>query len=293
MPGREAACSGFGHTPGRLEREALMTTELERYQHYGRRIDALIRPATFPLAVKLISSEAEIKPEYKRPLKDMGVQNFVCQNFKMARSYGWTLAVTPADINCKPAREVYGWDIPSEEDKRWADEFCVGLYAKDAETNQAFRKHLHGPNFSFAGLIISPLSRTKVVPDTVLIYCLPAQAMRFIQGYLYMEGGVLEFGAAGRVGSCHEGVTKTLQTGKPQYVTLGNGDRIWGGAQDHEVLFSCPKDKLDLLMEGLEKTHAAGLRYPIPQYMNFSPGFQSSFEKAAMDRAGGTIRKEP
>ncbi|MBP1717325.1 MAG: hypothetical protein H6Q43_763, partial [Deltaproteobacteria bacterium] len=44
-----------------------MTPELDRYRNYGERIEALIRPATFPLAVKLIQSETEILPEYKRP----------------------------------------------------------------------------------------------------------------------------------------------------------------------------------------------------------------------------------
>jgi uncharacterized protein (DUF169 family) len=210
----------------------------------------------------------------------------------MARSYGWTMAVTEADINCKLARAVYGWDVLAEEEMKWAEAFSVGLYSKDEDTARRFDRHLHSLDSEFKGLIISPLARTKVVPDSVLIYCLPAQAMRFVQGYLFMEGGVLEFSAAGRVGSCHEGVTKTIKTNKPQYVTLGNGDRIWGGAQDYEVMFSCPGKKLDILMEGLEKTHAAGLRYPIPQYMNYSPGFQASFEEAAIARAGGTIEKK-
>jgi len=56
-------------------------------------------------------------------------------------------------------------------------------------------------------------------------------------------------------------------------------------------MFSCPRDRLDALIEGLEATHAAGLRYPIPAYMNYTPGFQESFEKEAMKRAGGTIVK--
>jgi len=269
-----------------------MATELDRYRKYGERIEDLIRPATFPLAVKLIKSETEILPEYKRPSRDMALQNFVCQNFKMSRSYGWTIAITEADINCKPARSVYGWETATAEGAEWAKSFSVGLYAKDAMTNSKFGRHLYTLNNEYPGLIISPLARTKVVPDSILIYCLPAQAMRFIQGYLFMEGGVLEFSAAGRIGSCHEGVVKTIKTNLPQYVTLGNGDRIWGGAQDHEVMFSCPREKLDTLMEGLEKTHTAGLRYPIPQYMNYSPGFQASFEKAAVERAGGTIKKE-
>ena len=74
-----------------------MTTELDRYRKYGERIEALIRPATFPLAVKLIKNETEIKPEYKRPYRDMKLQNFICQNFKIARSYGWTIAITEVD----------------------------------------------------------------------------------------------------------------------------------------------------------------------------------------------------
>jgi uncharacterized protein (DUF169 family) len=269
-----------------------MTTELDRCRKYGERIEALVRPATFPLAVKLIKSEMEIQADYKRPSRDMGIQNFVCQNFKMARSYGWTIAITEADINCKLARAVYGWDVLTAKELEWAEAFSIGLYAKDGATARRFDQHLHSLDDKFEGLIISPLTRTKVVPDSVLIYCLPAQAMRFVQGYLFMEGGVLEFSAAGRVGSCHEGVTKTIKTNKPQYVTLGNGDRIWGGAQDYEVMFSCPGAKLDILIEGLEKTHTAGLRYPIPQYMNYSPGFQASFEKAAIARAGGTIEKK-
>ena len=73
----------------------------------------------------------------------MGLQNFVCQNFKMARSYGWTIAITEADINCKPARAIYGWDMATAEEAAWADAFSVGLYAKDGVTNSKFGQHLH------------------------------------------------------------------------------------------------------------------------------------------------------
>jgi hypothetical protein len=65
----------------------------------------------------------------------------------------------------------------------------------------------------------------------------------------------------------------------------GMDSEIW-------VIYACPGAKLDILIEGLEKTCTAGLRYPIPQYMNYSPGFQTSFEKAAIARAGGTIEKK-
>jgi len=106
-----------------------MTKAIEEYRTYGQRIEALIRPATFPLAVKIVRSAAEIPPEFKRPSRDLGLQNFVCQNFKIARTYGWSMALTAADTNCKLARAVYGWDVLTEEEREWAEAFSVGLRA--------------------------------------------------------------------------------------------------------------------------------------------------------------------
>jgi uncharacterized protein (DUF169 family) len=265
--------------------------ELEKYRKYGKQIEEYIRPVTFPLAIKLLENESEIPNKAKRPKKDLDLQNFVCQNFKMVRTYGWTIAITEEDIVCKLARLVYGWE-KSENIAKWGHQFNVGLYSKDLETSKKLDKCLYMLPEEYIGLVISPLTRTKVIPDIVQIYCNPAQAMRFIQGYLYMKGGVMEFTAAGRIGSCHEGVIKPIQTNEPQLIILGNGDRVWGGAEDNEVLFSIPESKLSLIMEGLEATHKAGLRYPIPKYMNYKPGFQSKFKKNASGRAGGTILKE-
>jgi uncharacterized protein (DUF169 family) len=261
----------------------------ETFHRLGAAIETFIRPATYPLAVKLVREEKAIPPECKRPKQVFGVQNFVCQNFKIARAYGWTMAVTDQDINCYLARSIYGWDPVSEESVKAAHAFNIGLYARDMETSKKLEAHLFRPKGPLHGLVISPLTRARVVPDVILIYCLPAQAMRLIQGYLFIQGGALSFSATGRIGSCHEGVIKTVLTAEPQLVLLGNGDRVWGGAQDAEVLFACPAAKLEMLVEGLAATHAAGLRYPVPAYMNYSPGFQDDFEKRALSRAGRTI----
>ncbi|MCD6585219.1 MAG: DUF169 domain-containing protein [Desulfobacteraceae bacterium] len=269
-----------------------MDKNLNMFHEMGAKIEKYVRPATFPLAVKVIKSGSDQPSQYKRPSVDLNLRNFVCQNFKMSRTYGWTIEIREEDINCLLARSIYGWDPVTEETVKWSNAFSVGLYAKDTMTSEKLFKHLYRFDEEIQGLVISPLARTKVVPDVVLIYCLPAQAMRFIQGYLYVEGGVLEFSSAGKIGSCHEGIVKAIVTNQPQMVMLGNGDRVWGGAQDSEVMFACPYSKLNSLMEGLEATHNAGLRYPVPQYMNYAPGFQAEFEQKADQRAGGTIAKK-
>ena len=268
-----------------------MKNDLQQYRTMGEQLEKYLRPATFPLAVKLLKPDTLIDFSYKSPLRDLGLQNFICQNFKMSRSYGWTIKIGPEDINCRSARAIYGWDELSDDSFNGLADFAKGLYAKDAQTLEKYGEYLFPAEEGISGLVISPLTRTKIVPDVVLIYCLPAQVMRLIQGYLFHEGGALEFSCAGRTESCHDGITKPITTGKPQLVLLGNGDRVWGGAQDSEVMFSCPNEKLDILMDGLKTTHEAGLRYPIPTYMSYSPGFQQSFEEAALKRSGVTLVK--
>ncbi len=264
---------------------------LEKYIQYGKLFEKYLRVNTFPIAIKLLTEGSEIPANAKRSLRDLGTQTFICQNFRMARSYGWTMVVTEEDCVCLLARGIYGWDPISQESIKFGNKFSEGLYSKDVETAEIFSKGLNYLDKKILGLVISPLTRTKVEPDVVQIYCNPAQAMRLIQAYLYFEGGSLQFTAAGRVGSCHDGVITPYLTQKPQLVILGNGDRVWGGAEDTEVMFAIPKSKLELITKGLETTHAAGLRYPIPKYMNYKPGFQTKFKKRAVQKSGGTIVK--
>ncbi len=266
--------------------------ELKRFREAGHVFERLLRLSSFPLAIKLVKDTTELPLNCKSPQKDLNTKNFLCQNFKISRTYGWTMAIMNEDCVCKLARMVFGWDPYTKEMEEWAHQFNVGLYSKDLETSKKLEKELFFLKEKYEGVVISPLTRTKIIPDVIQIYCLPAQAMRLIQAYLYMEGGVMTFTAAGRIGSCHDGVLKPFLTNKPQLVILGNGDRVWGVAEDSELLFSLPSQCLSLILEGLEKTHDAGLRYPIPKYMNYAPGFQTSFKKKAQDRAKGTLIKD-
>jgi len=139
-----------------------MTKELSGYQKMGKKIEENIRPSTFPLAIKMIKSESEIQFRYKSPSTDLNLQNFVCQNFKMSRSYGWTMVLTEKDINCQGARNIYGWDPITEQTEAKGHSFTVGLYAKDLETSKKGAKNIYRFNNDYQGMVISPLVRTKV-----------------------------------------------------------------------------------------------------------------------------------
>jgi uncharacterized protein (DUF169 family) len=210
----------------------------------------------------------------------------------MARRYGWTIKVLPDDCSCRIAREVYRWEGADLSDASDLANFALGLYASSVENERGFVENLQPLERAAKGVVISPLEWTKIEPDVVLIFGNAAQMMRLIQSYLYVKGGVLTFTATGRAGSCSDGVVKAFVNQEPRLVVLGNGDRVWGMAQDDELLFALPSGQLDDLLEGLEATNEAGLRYPVPSYMNFAPGFQAEFEERALQRSGTTIIKK-
>jgi len=120
-------------------------------------------------------------------------------------------------------------------------------------------------------VLYSPLERTTIDPHVVLLYVNPAQLMRLIHGITHHEGKPIESRFSGRAASCTEGVLGAHLTQTPQVVVPGNGDRVWGACQDHEMLMAVPANQLQKLVEGLEKTHQTGVRYPIPSYLRYQP----------------------
>ena len=77
---------------------------MNNWHEMGKIIQKYIRPATFPLAVRIVQDAAESQNEFKRP----PTPNFLCQNMTMSRRYGWTIHVLPKDCTCIPARAAWG-----------------------------------------------------------------------------------------------------------------------------------------------------------------------------------------
>jgi hypothetical protein len=64
-----------------------------------------------------------------------------------------------------------------------------------------------------------------------------------------------------------------------RYLVLENGDRIFPMTQDYEMSFIIPLSKMDTVLEGLAKTHKAGIRYPITSFFDFQPTFPPSYQE--------------
>lgn len=244
---------------------------MEKWIQLGEQLRNLVNPSTFPVAVKFLGTENEIPRRAKRPLRDLGVRMAPCQGSAMARRYGWTVAFTDEDVGCAIAAHTYGWD--RVRDPQGAVHFLITMnYASDEEAAAQVLKGFSTLKTEHAPIVVySPLERTKIEPDVILIYGNPAQMMRLIHGATYHSGKPVESSFSGRAASCTEGVIAAYMDNALKIVVPGNGDRVWAGCQDHEMLMAVPRAQLTGLVQGLEKTHQKGIRYPIPTYLKYRP----------------------
>ncbi|MBW1928922.1 MAG: DUF169 domain-containing protein [Deltaproteobacteria bacterium] len=244
---------------------------MNKYLEVAEKIREFINPDTFPVAVGIFKDASDIPPSAKIPIRDLKAPMAPCQGTAMARRYGWTVAFTAKDVGCAIAAHTYGWK--RIEDNKGAIRFLMGMnYVsnEDAahEVLKGFRSLDMGDSLT---VVYSPLQRTKIKPDVVLIYCNPAQLMRLIHGATHSRGKPITCSFSGRAASCTEGVIGAYLDGECKVVIPGNGDRVWATCQDHEVLMAIPAARLWEVVEGIELTHKKGIRYPIPSYIRYSP----------------------
>jgi len=240
-------------------------------------LNKFIRPLTFPIAVKLVESVDQFPEKTRRPFRDMGFKTNLCVGMTMARKYGWTVGMTTDDNACPIAAYTYGWSEPESETKKALIDFMV-IMKYSADENAAMislegAEQVKLTKGKYAGVVFSPLERTRIEPDLVMIFCNPAQVVRLVHGATQEKGVAVQSVFSGRAGTCTEGVLQTFKTGKPKVVLPGNGDRVWAMVQDEEIAFATPANWLDSIIGGLEATHQTGVRYPIPVDVRHAPTF--------------------
>jgi uncharacterized protein (DUF169 family) len=248
-------------------------------------LNRLIRPLTFPIAVKLVRGADEFPERTRRPFKEMGFKTNVCVGMTMCRKYGWTVGMTADDNACPIAAYTYGWSEPEAAAKKALTDFMVVMKYTASEdaarTAMDAVEQIKLGRGRYAGVVFSPLERTRIEPDLVMIFCNPAQLMRLVHGATQETGAAVQSTFSGRAGTCTEGLLQTFKTGQPRVVLPGNGDRVWAMVQDDEIAFALPANWLDPVIRGLEVTHQTGIRYPIPVDIRHAPLFPGQLKDAA------------
>lgn len=241
------------------------------------KIESFIRPATFPVAVRMLVSDESIPEKAKRPQRDLNVQITTCQGVTMARRYGWTVALTREDINCPLTKVAFG--LESEPAYFTEGNCCAGMYTATPEAGAKTETQTHHfPQGRYNCILMAPASRATFEPHVVIIYATPAQVMRLTTGALWKRGGALQSSFTGRI-DCSDEIIRTMDTNECQVILPCYGDRVFGQTEDHEMAFTFPWSKVEELIEGLEGTHKGGVRYPIPSFVRYSGEFPPSYRK--------------
>ena len=240
-------------------------------------LNTFIRPQTFPVGIKMVERIDEFPEKTRRPFKDLGFQTTICVAIAMTRKYGWTIGMAGEDNVCPVASLFYGWSDDEATVEKDLYNFLTGMNYGTDDTAiggmLASAQQFKLERGRYAGVVFSPLELGRIEPDLIMVFCNSAQLMRLVHAATRETGTSLTSPFSGRFGACNEGVLQTLKTRQAQVVLPGNGDRVWGMVQDDELIFTMPGSMLGQVVEGLEATHKAGVRYPIPIDVRHAPNF--------------------
>ena len=226
-------------------------------------LNLYIRPETFPLALKLCQSSSELPERARLPMRDFGYQITLCQGYGIARRFRWVIAIGKEDQCCVGGASAMGFiaERPNEEQ------------AKRLETDK------------YSHLLIAPTEIADFEPNLLLLYTNSAQAMRLAQSATRSAGDSVSAIATGGA-DCGDIVARTTKSDQCQFILPSGGDRIFGGTQDDELIFTIPRSKVEGIMNGLEETHKAGFRYPVLSDLRHAPALPPFLQIPTMPTTG-------
>jgi len=242
-------------------------------RHYGEELEKRLRLATFPMAIKLLQKGENITEGAKRPLPDFGHHISACQGFSMSRRQGITIAMLKEDMWCPEPVIALGFAEPPQYFLEGHNRFPGSVATLQAGSTWA-REFPRLRAGDYVGIVSAPLTSATFEPDVVVIYGNPAQVTQLVLAAAFKDGRDLTCNISGRA-ACVNAVVPVVQSRRFQVALPCPGDRQKAGAQDDEIIFSAPKERMAELMEGLRRRdeHMRGqptaftLRpeYPLPE----------------------------
>jgi uncharacterized protein (DUF169 family) len=260
-------------------KEVSNTVELSVFHSYGEELEKRLRLRAFPLAIKLLEKEADIPEEAIRPKRDLGYHLLPCQGFALSRREGTTIAMLKEDMWCFEPVIGYGLAEPPEC-------FLEGRtrYPRSAKTLEAGRDWAAAfPRLKpgkYIGIVSAPLNTANFEPDLVVIYCNSVQSAQLISAAVYIDGRDISYRTCA-AGACVYAVVPVMESGECTIAIPCGGDRNFAMAQDDEIIFSFPKEKLEDLLAALREHEKVGHGLPQHFMMMREPEMPEDFVSCA------------
>jgi len=223
---------------------------LKVIQEYGEKIEKYLKLNTFVLAEKYLESKTNIPSESKRPKKDLGYKLSLCQALAISRREGTPFTMLKEDMWC--FYPVIGLGIEEAPQFFLKGNNRFPESARTLEAGAKWAKML--PHFElgkYVGMTFSPLSKTTFKPDLIMFYCNPTQLSQILRAVIWIDGNDIYSRLPGDAG-CIYAIVPAMKNNQFQVTVPCMGDRMRGLAQDDELIFSFPLNKLENFIEGLE-----------------------------------------
>jgi len=259
---------------------------LSEFNEYGKRIVKQIWPSSHPLAVKMLTDRDQVPEEAKRPTVDYGKCMSTCQAFALSRKYGECVAQLFEDMWCPEPVIGFGLTEPPQYFLDGNNRYPGGVVSLEAGENWA-KEFPRLETGKYVGVVSAPLTTATFEPDIAVIYCNSAQLTRLLLGIAYHDGRDIATVLGGHA-ACVYAVVPALLAGRCQVAVPCRGDRGRAGAQDDEMIFSMPKDRIGDLAYGLEQKGTGTL----PQGFSLVPEYGLSPSYAEMARQMGQRRAD-
>jgi uncharacterized protein (DUF169 family) len=225
-------------------------------------IDRYVRPLSQPVAVKVMEREESIL-KARVPTEAFGHRMAICQGIALTRRFGWKIAFHERDWGCPVGMSLFGFGGPRSPEMDGA--IACPLYTSTPEAGVVLQNAMpQFPSGAARTVVMATLDRADFDPDVIIIYGMPFQIARCIQGAQWEDGNPIVSEFSGRANCAYEIITP-IQTGTCRVIIPGGGEKAFAGTQDCEMSFAVPAQKGESFAKGLEATHKAGAnRIPTP-----------------------------
>lgn len=236
-----------------------MTSETQTtFNRYGADLEQMLDLRTYPIAIKMLRSEAEIPEGAVRPKRDRGEHYAVCQVFSLARRQGMTVAMFLEDHWCFVPIISYGLVEPPED---YLEGFAKSFFLADKEVAaQRAQEVMRLPVGEYPGMVIGPLKDADFEPDVVIIYCTPAQLRHLLISLRYPHGTQVT-STLDPWDSCVRSILPSFLNGEPAVSLPDPGDFERAGAGEDEIVLTVPTRMLQELMDGVYHFEEIGKGY--------------------------------
>lgn len=254
-------------------------SSLNIIHEYADTLEKLLRLKTYPLAIKLLEKGEDVPDGAKRPVKDYGYRFITCQGFSESRRSGTTIVQMKEDMWCFEAALGYGLIEPIAY-------FLEGntRYPQAVSTLQAGKDWAHAfPRLDYGkyvAIVSAPLEEAKFQPDLVMIYCNSIQLTNLLMARTWIDGHDIACTLSGH-GGCIHSVVPVIKKRNCQVTFPCWGDRRRAFAQDDEIVFSAPIEKVKDIITGLRGLKKYGLGLPLVPNMSREPEMLPSYMKIA------------